>query len=164
MIEQLTRLLSVREAHLHSAHVQLTRTAAALAVVERERAALDEELRLIATQRSGWERQWQHWLREDGVLCRGQEYNLLHLRLSAWETDTREQHAEVSERYRVAEDAVVAARASLRKHQLRADRLRRELEAASSKLRSRHSALAASRASDDRVLPGRIASQVLEQV
>ena len=163
MIEQLTRLLSVREAHLHSAHVQLTRAAAALAVVERERAALDEELQLIADQRSGWERQWQHWLREDGVLCRGQEYNLLHLRLSAWESDTREQRAEVSERYRVSEDAVIAARSSLRKHQLRADQLRRELETATRLTRSRNSARAASRASDDRMLPGRVATEALEQ-
>jgi len=163
MIEQLTKLLSVREAHLHSAHVQFTRAAAAHAVVERERTALDEELRLIGAQRSGWERQWQHWLRADGVLCRGQEYNLLHLRLTAWESDTRELHAEVSERYRESEAAVVTARTVLRRQQLRVDQLRRELEAAIRITRSRNSARAASRASDDRVLPGRVATEALEQ-
>ena len=130
MIDHLQTLVSVREAHLRSAQTEFARTAVALAAIDQELTAIDDELRMIDQQRSAWETQWQKWLREDGVLRRGQEYNLYHLRLSAWENEVREQRAEVRERHRAAEDALDAARASMLRNQLRVDLLKRELAAA----------------------------------
>jgi hypothetical protein len=162
MIDYLQQMLAVREAHLRSAQAEFARTAAALAVIDQELAAVDDELRLIDQQRSAWETQWQKWLREDGVLCRGQEYNLYHLRLSAWESEVREQRAEVGERHRIAQDAVSAARASMMSNQLRADLLKRELAAAKKKWLAQHMGRIESRAIEDLVFHGRVARQAAE--
>ena len=162
MISYLQTMLAVREAHLRASEAEFARTAAALAVIDRELAAIDDEQRLIDQQRSAWETQWQQWLREDGVLCRGQEYNLYHLRLSAWESEVRERRAEVRERHRTAADAVNAARSSMLGNQLRADLLKRELVSAKKEWLSRRMGRVESRAIEDLVFHGRIARQAAE--
>lgn len=155
MIERLRTLLAVREAHLATTRSELARRAQALAIVDLELAAVDDELRLIAHQRSAWERGWQSWLREDGMLRRGQEYKLFHLRLAAWENEQREQRAEVDERHRAALAAVAETRAVIVKEQLRVDVLQRELVSMRRRLQLSRVNLIESRAGEDRV-PGRV--------
>lgn len=157
MIHTLEKLSALHEAHLHAAQALYARETAVLAAIDQERIDVDGELRLIGDQRAAWETQWQQWLREDGVLRRGQEYNLYHLTLSAWEEEVRERLDEVLERHRAAKEKVDAARAAMLRQQSRLDVLRRELATAKTRWRSQRIGRAESRAIDDLVFHGRTA-------
>ena len=104
------KLLAVRTARLRVLESALTAALAARSVIDVELAELDAELQRIATQRLAWESGWQQWLCRQGVLHQGQEYNLYHLKLAAWEAEVREQRAEVQDRWKSAEAEVVRVR------------------------------------------------------
>jgi hypothetical protein len=149
MSGDLHKLVVVREARLQVAQAALTRTHAALAAVDLELATLDGELQEIAQQRAVWENQWQSWLHEDCVLRHGQDYNLCHVNLSAWERDVREQRTEVEERRQAAEEEVRTARSAVLAAERRVELLKEELASEIRRRRSRHISLMESRAQEE---------------
>lgn len=149
MIDELQQLSSIREAQLDALQSLLARRLAALAEVDAELSAIDAELAQIAAQRAIWEQQWQHWLQKDQVLQHGQDYNLAHVALSAWETEAKQARIEIAERRRVASDEAQTARAAVMKARMRVDALADMLREARRSHRVRHAALLDSRAQDE---------------
>ena len=141
MIEEIGKLLAVRTARLGVLESALTAAIAARSTIDAELTELDAELQRIARQRSAWERGWQQWLCREGVLHQGQEYNLYHLKLAAWEADVSEQRAEVKERWERAEAEAVRVRHLVYEARQRIDLLEKERAAA---LKVRRTSLATS--------------------
>lgn len=136
MIEQLERLLALRTMRASKAQGELARRRQAFGEVAEELATIDAQRQQIERQHRAWEGQWRRWLREDGVLHHGQEYNLYHVKLSAWRREIEEQRVAIECRYRLAEEELHAARARLVKLQRQSDVIRHELEAARKALRA----------------------------
>ena len=149
MIDELQQLLSVREAQLDALQALLARRLAALAEVDAELKAIDAELAQIAAQRAVWEQQWQHWLSKDQVLQHGQDYNLTHVALSAWEREAQQARVEIAERHRVASEEAQAARTAVMQAKVRVDALADMLKEARRLHRIRLAALLDSRAQDE---------------
>jgi hypothetical protein len=123
MRTMLSTVIAVRTVRLHTLEQTWSQAKDALATIEAERMAIDAELAQIATQRSLWEREWQQWLRCAGVLQHGRDYNLHHLKLSAWESDARERHSEVQQRWDEAARVLADARSTLLSARRRCDAL-----------------------------------------
>jgi hypothetical protein len=118
-IHKLAQLHRVRASRLVALERDLRTRMAALREIEDEAAACQSELDQAQRQRDAWENEWQSWLRTNGVLSRGEEYNRYHIALTAWERDLKEQLAEIQVRQRVAADAVDSARRVVRQAQAR---------------------------------------------
>ena len=151
MIGELQQLLAVRDTRLKALQSHLAAQLALLAEVEAELATIDAELAQIASQRTLWEQQWQHWLREDRVLQHGQDYNLSHVALSAWECDAKQARAEIADRHRTAAAAADAAKHAVMRAQVRLDVLSGMLGDARRLHRARQAALLDSRLQDEQV-------------
>lgn len=149
MIEQVRRLLAVREAHLQALRGRMIELLAALSQVDEEVAVLDAELQQISTQRAQWERAWQHWLHHDRMLRHGQDYNLTHVALSAWERDAREARAEVWQRREQVADDVAAQRSLVLSAQRKVDAIQEELRQARRRQRAAREAMLDSRSHDE---------------
>lgn len=149
MISQLQQLLSVRELRVNRIRSEFSLAAAALAEIDAELASINEELAQIARQRAAWERDWQHWLHQDRVIRHGQDYNLAHTALSAWEQDANQVHQHVSKRHAQALDEVLAIRARLLKAEQLLEVLRQELRSLQRRDCVRRIALAESRSQDE---------------
>jgi hypothetical protein len=124
---QLQQLIAVRETRLQAAQMELSQALTALAEVDRELRIVDDELRQIRDQKALWEGQWQHWLRQDGVLYRGQAYNLRHITLASWEADVLERRTKIEELHQTMLDEVRRVRTIAFKLQQRVDLLREQL-------------------------------------
>lgn len=148
----LGKLLEVRSARLEAAKGYLARMAADLAAAGRELAAVDAELRQIGEQRNAWEQEWQSWLRGSGAVHHGQEYNLYHLQLTAWENDAREQREEVQRHFAAANARVAAARAARLEAERRYRQMADRVEASARSLRARRASTASSSAIEDLVM------------
>jgi hypothetical protein len=135
MIEQLERLLVLRTLRENKVHAELARRRHVRDEIADELATLDEQRRQIEQQHKAWESQWRRWLAEDGVLHHGQEYNLYHVKLSAWRREIEGQRTVVESRYRLAEQELLAARAQLVKRKRQSEVIRSELNAAQKALR-----------------------------
>jgi chromosome segregation ATPase len=118
-VHKLAQLHRVRASRLVALERDLRTKIAALREIEDEAAACQSELEQAQRQRDAWENEWQSWLRTQGVLSRGEEYNRYHIALTAWERDLREQLTEIQVRQRVAADAVDSARRVVRHAQAR---------------------------------------------
>jgi septation ring formation regulator EzrA len=149
MISQLQLLLSVRELRVNRIRAELMFATTALAEVEAELDGINEELAQIARQRAAWERAWQHWLHQDGVIRHGQDYSLAHTALSAWERDANQIHQEVSARHAQAFAQVLSIRARLLKAEQLLDVLREQLRTMQRRDHVRRIALAESRSQDE---------------
>lgn len=149
MIEQLRKLLAVREAHLQALRGKLLALQAVLARIDEEVAVLDAELQQISTQRAHWERAWQHWLHQDRMLRHGQDYNLTHVALSAWERDAQEARAEVRQRREQAANDVAAQRSLVLNAQRKVDAIQEQLQQARRRQRATREAILDSRSHDE---------------
>lgn len=127
LMEQLRNLLVIREIRLRRLHDEFARQRAVLALVDAEIASIESELAQIARQRVLWEHEWQQWLRRDGVLRHGQDYNLSHVALSAWQHDAMQARAEASVRREQAAAQVDQVRQRLLKAEQRVQALRQQL-------------------------------------
>jgi hypothetical protein len=121
---QLQQLIAVRETRLQAAQAELRQALTALAEVEHELGIADDELRQVRDQKALWEGQWQHWLRQDGVLYRGQAYNLRHITLASWEADVLERRTKIKELHQTMLAEVQRVRTIVLKLQQRVDLLR----------------------------------------
>jgi hypothetical protein len=149
MISQLQQLLSVRELRVNRIRSELALASATLAEIADELASINEELEQIAQQRAAWERDWQHWLHQDGVIRHGQDYSLAHTALSAWEQDANHVHRQVSTRHAKALAEVLSIRARLFKAEQLLEVLRQELRAMQRRDYLHRIALAESRLQDE---------------
>ncbi len=127
MIENLKKLLIVREARMRVAQDELWKPMKTLADVQKELDQLNKELGGLKEQRSVWEKQWQQWMSDDGVLRRGQEYNMHHVKLTALETDIAEAKTKVEEQRDEIQKQVDAARAEVLKAQMGVEALKKEI-------------------------------------
>lgn len=150
-MEQLRNLLEIREIRLRRLQDELARQRAALALVDEELASIDSELAQIARQRVLWEHEWQQWLHRDGVLRHGQDYNLSHVALSAWQEDAMQARAEASIRREQAAEKVDQVRQRLLKAEQRVQALRQQLQDMQRQRVVQRVALDDSRAQDEAV-------------
>jgi len=127
-MEQLHILLEIREIRLRRLQDEFLRQRAALGLVDAEIASIDGELAQIARQRVLWEHEWQQWLHRDGVLQHGQDYNLSHIALSAWQQDATQARSEASGRREQAAAKVDQVRQRLVKAEQRVRALRQQLQ------------------------------------
>lgn len=148
-MEQLRKLLAVRELRLKRIRAQLARVLSAFEAVDSELACVDAELRQIAQQRQAWERDWQQWLRQNGVVRHGQDYNLAHTALSAWERDAAKAREEILVRHRRALEQVQAAKQLMLKAEQQLQALRDQVRDQERRGRARRAALFESRQQDD---------------
>lgn len=148
-MEQLRNLLEIREIRLRRLQDELARQRAALALVDEEIASIDSELAQIARQRVLWEHEWQQWLQRDGVLRHGQDYNLSHVALSAWQQDAMQARTEASVRREQAAARTDQVRQQLLKAQQRVEALRQQLNDLRRKWVVQRVALDDSRAQDE---------------
>lgn len=149
LMEQLRKLLEIREIRLRRLHDELARERAALALVDEEIASIDSELAQIARQRTLWEHEWQQWLQRDGVLQHGQDYNLSHVALSAWQQDAMQARAEASNRREQAVARADHVRQRLLKAEQRVRALRQQLHDVKRQRVVQRAALDDSRAQDE---------------
>jgi hypothetical protein len=148
-MEQLQQLLRIRVLRLDCLRSELARELAALRVVDDELAIAADEVARAAQQRVLWENDWQQWLHRDGVLRHGQEYNLSHVALSAWEQDAKEVHDEVLGRREQAAAVVKEVRQRVLKAEQRCEALREQLESQRRQQLFRRAALVDSRSNDE---------------
>lgn len=124
----LDQLRNVRASRLVALEGDLRAKSAVLREIESEVAACQSELAQARRQRDAWESEWQSWLRDHGVLSRGEEFSRYHVALTAWERDLREQLAEIQVRQRVAADAVESSRRIVLKAQAKLSALSERIE------------------------------------
>lgn len=151
MMEQLRKLIAIREVRLDRLRAELAQRLAALGRIDEELAGITAELAQIARQRVAWEHEWQRWMHHDRVLRHGQDYNLSHLALSAWERDARQAHEEVSVRRAQAAAEAGETRRRFAKAEQRFEALQEQLHKLVRQHASRRIALADSRSQDERV-------------
>lgn len=149
MIGQLEPLLAIRQVRLQSLQAELGRRMTRLARIDEEIDAVDRELAQIAEQRTIWENAWRYWQRDDRLLRHGQDYNLTHVALSAWERDTRQLREEVCARREEAAAEVREMRVQVLAMLAKVDALREQLEEMRGRERARRAALLDSRVHDD---------------
>lgn len=148
-MEQLRLVLKIRQLRLECLRIELSRRLAALFVVDQELSAAAGEVARVAQQRAIWEHEWQQWLHEDGVLRHGQDYNLSHIALSAWEQDVQEIYDEVLARREQAAAEVNEIRQRLLLAEQRCEALQKQLCALERQQVSRRAALIDSRSQDE---------------
>ncbi len=148
-MEQLRDLLTIHEMRRERLRAELAQRLAALAAVDEELGAVDDELAQIARQRLEWEHAWQRWLYDDRVLSHGQDYNLSHLALSAWERDARQARDEISARHVRAAAEVDEVRRRLVKAERRLEVLQEWLHERWRRQAARRCALVDSRSQDE---------------
>ena len=148
-MDPLQQLLRVRELRLDGLRAELARELAALRAVDEELTVAASEVARAALQRTIWEHDWQQWLRHDGVLRHGQDYNLSHVALSAWEQDAREVHDEIAVRREQAAVIVGEVRQRVLQAERRCAALREQLQTLRRQWLARHAALMDSRANDE---------------
>lgn len=148
-MEQLRLVLKIRQLRLECLRIELSQRLAALAVVDQELSNAAGEVARVARQRAIWEHEWQQWLHEDGVLRHGQDYNLSHIALSAWEQDAKEVYDEVFARREQAAAAVNEIRQRLLLAEQRCEALQKQLQAMERQHVSRRAALIDSRSQDE---------------
>jgi hypothetical protein len=137
VIVHLQQLIAVREARLQAVHVELNQALSALAEVDGELRLVDDELGQIRDQKAAWEGQWQHWLRQDGVLYRGQAYNLRHVSLASWENEVTDRRTKIKELHETMLSEVRRIRTIVLKMQQRIDLLKERLVGLCATQRSR---------------------------
>jgi hypothetical protein len=153
-MSQLHAVLSIRELRLQLVRAELAERLAELAEVDAELKAAADEVNRVAQQRALWEHEWQRWLHQDGVLRHGQDYNLSHVALSAWEQDAKAAYDEVLVRREQAATAADEVRRRLAKAQQRCDVTRDELQRQQRLESARRAALLDSRSQDDAAARG----------
>jgi hypothetical protein len=124
MNDSLRLLVRVRELHLARLEADHQAARQRLEYARQQLREVDDELAVLREQRAAWEQQWQHWLQHDGVLCRGQTYNLRHLNLAAWEGDISDRRTQLATARDAAEAAFATALRALQRAQVRISRLR----------------------------------------
>lgn len=148
-MEQLQQLLAIRGLRLERLRVELAEKMAVLAAVDRELVVAADEVARVAQQRSAWERDWQQWLQHDRVLRRGQDFNLSHMALSAWEQDAKEIYEEVLGRRQQAATEADEVRQRLIKAEQRYQALAEQLQAWRRQQVARRAALSDARSQDE---------------
>lgn len=153
-MSQLQAVLNIRELRLELVRAELAQRLAELAAVDAELRAAADEVERVAQQRVLWEHEWQRWLHQDGVLRHGQDYNLSHVALSAWEQDAKAAYDEVLARRQQAAAAADEVRQRLVKAQQRCDVMKEELHRLQRLESARRAALLDSRSQDDAAARG----------
>jgi hypothetical protein len=153
-MSQLQTVLSIRELRLELVRAELAQRLAELAEIDAELRAAADEIARVAQQRALWEHEWQRWLHQDGVLRHGQDYNLSHVALSAWEQDAKAAYDEILARREQAAAVVNEVRQRLAKAQQRCDVMRDELQRLRRLETGRRAALLDSRSQDDAAARG----------
>jgi hypothetical protein len=153
-MSQLHAVLSIRELRLELVRTELAQRLAELAEIDAELQAAADEVNRVAQQRALWEHEWQRWLQQDGVLRHGQDYNLSHVALSAWEQDAQALYEEVLARREQAAAAADEVRRRLAKAQLRCDVMKYELQRLQRLESATRVALLDSRSQDDAAARG----------
>jgi hypothetical protein len=149
MMSQLQAVLTIRELRLELVRAELAQRLAELAAVDVELRAAADEVARVAGQRVLWEHEWQRWLHQDGVLRHGQDYNLSHVALSAWEQDAKATYDEIAAKREQAAAVANEVRQRLAKAQQRCDVMKEELHRLRRVEASRRAALLDSRSQDD---------------
>jgi hypothetical protein len=153
-MSQLQAVLTIRELRLELVRAELAQRLAELAAIDAELQVAADEIERVARQRVLWEHEWQRWLHQDGVLRHGQDYNLSHVALSAWEQDAKAAYDEIAARREQAAAAANEVRQRLLKAQQRCDVMREELQRQHRLESSRRVALLDSRSQDDAAARG----------
>lgn len=153
-MSQLHAVLTIRELRLELIRAELAERLAELAAIDAELQAARDEIDRAARQRTLWEHEWQRWLHRDGVLHHGQDYNLSHVALSAWEQDAKAAYDEVMVRREQVATAADEVRKRLAKAQQRCDVMRDELQRQQRQESARRAALLDSRSQDDAAARG----------
>jgi hypothetical protein len=153
-MSQLQAVLTIRELRLELVRAELAQRLAELAAIDAELQVAADEIDRVARQRVLWEHEWQRWLHQDGVLRHGQDYNLSHVALSAWEQDAKAAYDEIAARREQAAAAANEVRQRLLKAQQRCDVMREELQRQQRLESSRRVALLDSRSQDDAAARG----------
>jgi hypothetical protein len=153
-MSQLQAVLTIRELRLELVRAELAQRLAELAAIDAELQVAADEIDRVARQRVLWEHEWQRWLHQDGVLRHGQDYNLSHVALSAWEQDTKAAYDEIAARREQAAAAANEVRQRLLKAQQRCDVMREELQRQHRLESSRRVALLDSRSQADAAARG----------
>lgn len=149
MKNQLPMLLSIRELRVNRIRAELTQALSVLAEIKQELATVAKELQQIALQRATWEVDWQRWLRADGIVRHGQDYNLSHTALSAWEDDATFARDEILVRHSQATRRVREIRQRLLKAEQLLEAMRQQLRSIEHRDRVRRVALTESRLMDE---------------
>jgi hypothetical protein len=160
-MSQLHAVLTIRELRLELVRAELAERLAELAAIDAELQAAGDEINRVARQRTLWEHEWQRWLHQDGVLRHGQDYNLSHVALSAWEQDAKDAYDEVLARREQAAAAADEVRRRLAKAQQRCDVMRDELQRLQRLESARRAALLDSRSQDDAAARGALIQTVV---
>ena len=142
-------LLSIRQLRANSIRAELAQALSVLAEIEQELASVTKELQQIALQRATWECDWQRWLRADGIVRHGQDYNLAHTALSAWEQDATQARDEIVVRRTQAAQQVREIRQRLLKAEQLLDAMQEQLRSMQHRERVRRVALTESRVVDE---------------
>jgi hypothetical protein len=153
-MSQLQAVLTIRELRLELVRAELAQRLAELAAIDAELQVAADEIARVARQRLLWEHEWQRWLHEDGVLRHGQDYNLSHVALSAWEQDAKVAYDEVLARREQAAAVADEVRRRLAKAQQRCDVMKDELHRLRRLESARRAALLDSRSQDDAAARG----------
>ncbi len=125
---RLTELLRIRQLRLRTAHARLMQPLARMAEMDRQLAAIGDELEQLQQERKAWDRHWQDWLASDGRVCRGQEHGQRHVQLKALEEDILERHKEINDQRDEVMEEVRALRAEVRQRQNAVDQLEELLQ------------------------------------
>jgi len=143
------QLVSIRELRIAKLETELQAARNALERVGGHLRDIDRERDELRQQSARWERQWQEWLSQDGMLCRGQTYNLRHLNLAAWERDIDERRTEIVAAHEAAEADHAAAREKLHRAQRHVDALKDVLRTLDRQQRLRTAARAEARSTEE---------------
>jgi hypothetical protein len=153
-MSQLQAVLTIRELRLELVRAELAQRLAELAVIDGELQVAADEIARVARQRTLWEHEWQRWLHQDGVLRHGQDYNLSHVALSAWEHDAKDAYDEVFARREQAATVANEVHQRLAKAQQRFDVMKEELHRLRRLELAKRAALLDSRSQDDAAARG----------
>jgi len=153
-MSQLQTVVTIRELRLELVRTELAQRLAELAAVDAELQAAADEIARVAQQRALWEHEWQRWLHHDGVLRHGQDYNLSHVALSAWELDAKAAYDEIFAKREQAAAVADEVRQRLLKAQQRCDVMKEELHRLQRQESARRSALLDSRSDDEAAARG----------
>ena len=153
-MSQLQAVLTIRELRLESIRAELAQRVAELAALDTELQAAADEIARVARQRALWEHEWQRWLHQDGVLRHGQDYNLSHVALSAWEQDAKAAYDEIFGMRTQAAAVADEVRQRLAKAQQRCDVMKDELHRLRRLESARRAALLDSRSQEDAAARG----------
>jgi hypothetical protein len=153
-MSQLHAVLSIRELRLELVRTELAKRLAELAEIDAELRVAADEIARVARQRALWEHEWQRWLHQDGVLRHGQDYNLSHVALSAWEQDAKVAYEEILVRRQRAAALADEVRQRLLKAQQRCDVMKEELHRVQRLESAKRAALLDSRSQDDAAARG----------